>query len=95
MGTRLFAVKQLTNTVCRTPEAVYFTGIDKRILRLNVDFPVDMLSTNQDAESVLITKLHEAILPVIEDLYRERWNLLAGKNLGIDPKPMPERWEDL
>lgn len=95
MGVRSFKAGIRIKNACRTPEAVYFTGLDVSTIRLEIELPVNMISTVSDEEAKLIAELHKAILPVIEKLYRERWNLLAGKKIGTDSNPMPATWEEL
>lgn len=93
MGAHRFAFSERSDGACKTPEAVYVTALDPDSIRLDVDLPVKLLNPNDERE--LVQDLHLAILPVIERLYRDRWRLIAGKTLKTDPKPMPEKWEDL
>jgi hypothetical protein len=93
MGAHRFAFSERTRSVCMTPEAVYTTAFDSDGIRLDVDLPVKML--NPKDEQDLLQRLHHAILPVIERLYRERWHLIAGQKIGNDPNPMPAKWVDL
>lgn len=77
---------------CKTPSAVYSTSFERDFIDLGIRLPLRIL--NPPHEKELVAELHNAILPVIEKLYRERWNLFAGKEVD-NGGPLPPKWEDL
>jgi len=78
---------------CRTPGAVYETALRDRAVRLDVYLPVSMIEAVD--HSLLIDELHKAVLPVMENLFKKKWSLLAGKKLPGDRVALPDSWEEL
>lgn len=99
MGAEQFEVggEFTTHGVCRTPGAVYGTYFRPNKLALHVEFPVPLLPRGmpKDEEQRWVCALHNAILPIIEQMFRTHWDSVAGRQIEVGQKRMPERWEDL
>ena len=95
----LLSMSKTNPPCCRTPGAVYTTTVRPSVLALFVRAPENTNlfgNLTHDQERKLIADLHDALLPVMEGVYRDTWQSLAGKTLAeCGDKPMPDRWDDL
>ncbi len=80
---------------CGTPGAVYSIFMDDGRLGCVVDLPFDVEDAiPAEAVDTMKKALHDAMLPVIEQFYRDVWDgTIAGKIIDGDSEPMPKRWE--
>lgn len=99
MGAERFDVggEFTTCGACKTPGAVYGTYFRANKLALHVNFPVPLLPSgmSKDEEQRWVCALHNAILPVVEQMFRTHWGNIAGKQIEVGQMRMPETWEDL
>ena len=80
---------------CKTPGAVYTTALRPRLLRLDVLVPEPLFDGTKAEQDELVKRFHDALLPAVEQVYREKWHLLAGKRVDGDTDPLPPSWDDL
>ena len=82
-------------STCRTPGAVYETEFfDGHLVhRIVFPFPVFKNGMGPERQRRLDKKIHAALLPVIEEFYRDNWQFFAERI--IDGERMPEQWEQL
>jgi hypothetical protein len=80
---------------CGTPGAVYTITVKGRDLGCVVHLPFSIeRALPADAKKRMKQALHDALLPIVEQFYRDVWEqTIAGKKLADDPEPMPARWE--
>ena len=81
---------------CRTPGTVYDTNINPDRIRLAIRMPVNLLSDiTEEQKQQLVMDLHNALLPVVEQVFRQQWRQMSGKLIKGHTRPMPETWEEL
>ena len=82
---------------CRTPGAVYETDVLPSELALRVFFPAPILEDlSKDENATLIRVVHDAVLPIVEELYSRAWtDHFAGRMITDHDNPMPERHDQL
>jgi hypothetical protein len=80
---------------CGTPGAVYTVTVQGNVLGCTAELPFDIeAAIPASAKESMKKALHDAMLPIVEQFYRDVWTkTIAGKTLADDPEPMPERWE--
>jgi len=79
---------------CRTPGAVYETKIGPDEIVLKIKLPRRIFGTIEIFDEQRYVKtFHDAILPVMENIYQERWLYFAGRI--VSGKRMPKQWSDL
>ena len=78
---------------CRTPGAVYQTDVLPRCIVHTVMLP-QSIQLSDAKERALAKALHDAVLPVMEQFYRDNWNKFFAERI-IDGDRMPKRWSDL
>jgi hypothetical protein len=97
MGSSLPSVTK-SPPACRTPGAAYGTQVSANEIVLRVKFP-RMVFTGWNSKSVvgrhLEAELHAALLPAIEKIYRDYWEVFRGRTLDGDETPLPQTWEEL
>lgn len=77
---------------CMTPGAVYETVFTPSRLTFHVHLPVPILAGVP--QEPIAKKVHDAVLPIIEELYRKEWTRCLSGVL-IDGDYMPARHEQL
>ncbi|MGI4815967.1 MAG: hypothetical protein ACRYGG_21895 [Janthinobacterium lividum] len=95
MGMHLYDSVTRNRDVCRTPNAVYSTAFDKNAISLHVKLPVDILKPNGPDEQKLVAEFHNAILSVVEKLYKDNWDKFKGRIMNKGERPLPDKWEEL
>ena len=81
---------------CKTPGAIYETSFRSKQVILEVNLPVEFFEDlSKRKEKKLAEDLHNALLPAMEQIYREFWSKLAGKVIEKDDEPMPRSWTEL
>lgn len=82
-------------SVCRTPGTVYETKVTPDCVTFKVKLPRQMLATIGSVQERDIAKsIHDRVLPLIEDLYRQFWRAHFARQ-EVDGTIMPEKWEML
>ena len=83
----------LMDRPCGTPGAVYSVMVEGNTLALGVTLPFNIeQSLPPEARERLKAAMHDAVLPIVEQFYRDVWlHTIAGKVID-DTGPMPSKW---